>query len=49
MMCGLPSLFSDNTALCRCAIYLKQHIGTVEHCRLVTLKSTHFCRCIVVE
>ena len=34
MICGPPppSLFHGDTALCRCAVYLKRHIGTVEHC-----------------
>ena len=29
-----PRLFHGDTALCRRAVYVKQHIGTVEHCRV---------------
>jgi len=40
---------SRHTALCRCAVYLKQHIGTVEGRRPVISKSTHFRCCTVLD
>jgi len=46
-ICDRPTLFHGDTALCRCAVYLKQHIGTVDNRRPVISNSAHF-RCHVV-